>query len=129
MTGTARGAVRGYMVVRQTLSTLSMRQLTAESRSALVGTELVCTPDGLYCVSGVYFNEPDFAFRERSPIHYGAIWLKLAEDELVTKMTGHYWTDRKTGGPIELRNRVKKKFQSFEAAEKSFSALQSRHHP
>ena len=59
-TGLAIGPIKGFMVVRQTLSTLSVRQLTAESSSALVGTELVCAPDGMFCISGVYLNEPPF---------------------------------------------------------------------
>src|ERR1700722_8477803 len=68
--------IMAYMVVRQTLSNLSMRLLTRESTSALVGTEIVCSPDGLYCVSGVYRNEPWFEFRQRSEIHYGGVWLQ-----------------------------------------------------
>jgi hypothetical protein len=121
-TGTARGVVKGFIVVRQTLSTLSMRQLTAESSSALVGTELVCQPDGMYCISGVYLNEPAFEFRDRSPIHYGAIWLKVAEDDTTT-ITGHYWTDRKTGGTMSLSKLTKKKFQSLNAAQTAFPIL------
>jgi hypothetical protein len=68
-TGTGIPPVEGYMVVRQTFSTLSLRLLTAESSSELVGTEIVCSADGLYCVSGVYRNEPRFQVRNSSPIH------------------------------------------------------------
>ena len=46
-TGNAIAPVEGYMVVRQTFSTLSLRLLTAESSSELVGTEIVCSADGL----------------------------------------------------------------------------------
>lgn len=90
----------------------------------LVGTELVCQPDGLYCISGVYLNQPALAIRDRSPIHYGAIWLKVAEDDTTT-MAGQYWTDRKTGGDISLSNRSSKKYQSFAAAEAGFSHRQT----
>jgi hypothetical protein len=110
------GPITAYMVVRQTLSTLSMRLLTAESTSTLVGTELVCAPDGLYCISGVYRNEPWFQFRGRSEIHYGGLWLQIAEDDFTKTMTGHYWTDRSTSGSMLLTDRVTKKAQSFAAA-------------
>jgi hypothetical protein len=107
--------VEGYMVVRQTFSSLSLRLLTAESSSELVGTELVCSVDGLYCVSGVYRNEPRFEVRARSPIHFGAVWLKIIE-EAPKKIVGHYWTDRETAGEMELNNRQPKKVQTFQSA-------------
>jgi hypothetical protein len=107
--------VEGYMVIRQTFSTLSLRLLTEESSSELLGTEIVCSADGLYCVSGVYRNEPRFRVRDRSPIHYGAVWLRIV-DENPQKMEGHYWTDRETAGEMELTNRQKEKFQDFNSA-------------
>jgi hypothetical protein len=121
-TGLAIGPIKGFMVVRQTLSTLSMRQLTAESSSTLVGTEFVCAPDGMFCISGVYLNGPSFAFRGKSPIHYGAIWLQVATDDPDKKMHGHYWTDRKTAGSMNLTSRRQQKYQTFAAAEAGFAA-------
>ena len=114
-TGLTIQPIEGYMVVRQTFSTLSLRLLTEESSSELVGTEIVCSSDGLYCVSGVYRNEPRFLVRGRSPIHYGAVWLKVIEDS-EKKMLGHYWTDRETGGEMELSQQRSRKFQTFQAA-------------
>lgn len=108
--------VEGYMIVRQTFSTLSMRLLTAESSSELVGTEIVCSSDGLYCVSGVYRNEPRFEVRDRSEIHYGAVWLKIS-DERQKSIAGHYWTDRESAGEIHLSEQRNKKFQAFQSAE------------
>src|SRR3569623_1017994 len=84
-------AGEGYMIVRQTLSTLSLRLLTQESSSELIGSEVVCSADGLYCVSGVYRNEPRLEVRSGSPIHYGAVWLKVIDDEAEKKVIGHYW--------------------------------------
>jgi hypothetical protein len=117
VTNQAIEPIIAYMVIRQTLSTLSMRLLTAESSSMLVGTEIVCSTDGLYCISGVYRNEPWFDFRHRSEIHYGGLWLQIAEDDLVKTLTGHYWTDRNTAGSMKLMDRSPKKVQSFAAAE------------
>jgi hypothetical protein len=117
VTNQATEPIIAYMVVRQTLSTLSMRLLTVESSSILVGTEIVCSADGLYCISGVYRNEPWFDFRHRSEIHYGGLWLQIAEDDLAKTLTGHYWTDRNTAGSMKLTNRIGRKVQSFAAAE------------
>jgi len=121
-TGIGIAPVAGYMVIRQTFSTLSLRLLTEESSSELVGTEIVCSADGLYCVSGVYRNEPRFQARERSPIHYGAVWLRIL-DEPSQKVIGHYWTDRDTAGEMELTYRQNKKFQTFQSAREFYGQL------
>jgi len=91
-TGHGIGPIEGFMVVRQSFSTLSMRQLTQESSSELLGTEVVCSIDGLYCVSGVYRNVPKYDVRHRSAIHYGALWLEV--EDASKRIAGHYWTDR-----------------------------------
>jgi hypothetical protein len=36
---------------------------------------------------------------------------------------GHYWTDRETAGEMELGNRQKKSFQTFESARAYFRQL------
>jgi hypothetical protein len=114
--------IEGYMVIRQTFSSLSLRLLTEESSSELLGTEIVCSADGLYCVSGVYRNEPRFQVRDRSPIHYGAVWLRII-DAKPPKIEGHYWTDRKTDGEMELTNRQVPKFQDFKSARAHYKNL------
>jgi len=121
-TGTGIPPIDGFMVVRQTFSTLSMRLLTAESSSELVGTEIVCSADGFYCVSGVYRNEPRFQVRDRSAIHYGAVWLKII-DESKRKVLGHYWTDRESAGEIELSDQRSKRFQTFQSAQTYYAQL------
>jgi hypothetical protein len=121
-TGAGIPPVNAYMVVRQTFSTLSLRLLTAESSSELVGTEIVCSADGLYCVSGVYRNEPRFQVRERSGIHYGAVWLKIIDEE-EKRVIGHYWTDRDSAGEMELSNRQGKKFQTLQSANAYYGSL------
>ena len=118
--------IDGFMVVRQTLSTLSMRLLTKESSSSLIGTEIVCAPDGLYCVSGVYRNEPRLGVRDRSGIHNGAILLQVENDRTTQRMAGHYWTDRtpQTAGEMLLSERISTKFGSFEAAANHYRSRQ-----
>lgn len=121
-TGASISPVEGFMVVRQTFSTLSMRLLTAESSSELVGNEIVFSVDGLYCVSGVYRNEARLEVRGKSQIHYGALWLRII-DEPTKKIIGHYWTDRQSMGEMELSDQQKKTFQAFQSARDYYGAL------
>src|SRR5215472_6964535 len=87
--GAAIPPVEGYVVIRQTFLNLSLRLLTKESSSHLVGTEIVCSVDGQYCVSGVYRNEPRYQDRGHSEIHYGAVWLQVI-DAPTEMLEGHY---------------------------------------
>jgi hypothetical protein len=110
----------GFMVIRQTFLSLSMRLLTEESSSDLLATEIVCSVDGLYCVSGVYRNESRYRVRDRSPIHYGAVWLQVIETP-TQMLEGHYWTDRNTAGELRLTERKGKRFQDFRSVQAHFS--------
>lgn len=114
--------VEGYVVIRQTFLNLSLRLHTKESSSHLVGTEIVCSVDGLYCVSGVYRNEPRYEDRSHSPIHYGAVWLQVI-DRPAQMLEGHYWTDRNTAGAMRLTERQRKKFQDFQSAQAYYVQL------
>ena len=60
--------------------------------------------------------------RGRSPIHYGAVWLRII-DEPTKKIIGHYWTDRESTGEMELSNQQNKKFQAFQSALAYYGAL------
>lgn len=117
--GTTVPPIEGYVVIRQTLLDLSLRLMTRESSSHLLGTEVVCSSDGLYCVSGVYQNHPKFPERNHSTIHFGGLWLQVIETP-VQKLEGHYWTDRSTAGTLILGDRRKIKFQDFDSAQSYF---------
>lgn len=112
--------IEGYVVIRQTFLNLSLRLLTKESSSYLVGTEIVCSVDGQYCVSGVYRNEPRYLERDHSEIHYGAVWLQVI-DTATKMLQGHYWTDRNTAGVMCLTDRRKPKFQDFISAQSYYA--------
>lgn len=96
--------IDAFMVVRQTFSRMSLRLLTAESQSELLGAEVIRADDGSYRIIGVYRNEPRLGVRERSPIHYGGLVLQVIGSPPV-RLTGHYWTDRDTKGEIALSGR------------------------
>lgn len=124
-TGNTISPIEGYVVIRQTLLNLSLRLMTKESSSHLVGTEIVCSADGLYCVSGVYRNEPRYQDRGHSQIHFGAVWLRVIESP-TQMLEGHYWTDRNTAGEMQLSKRQKQKFQDFKSARDYYAQLSGR---
>jgi hypothetical protein len=121
-TGAIIPPLGGYVVIRQTFLNLSLRLLTKESSSHLVGTEIVCAVEGLYCVSGVYRNEPRYQDRSHSEIHFGAVWLQVI-DTPAPMLEGHYGTDRKTAGEMLLTDRQRTKFQDFKSAQASYARL------
>jgi hypothetical protein len=104
-TGQQIGPIEGFMVVRQSFSTLSLRLLTAESSSTTVSSAILKDADGVYRVVATYRNEPSAELRGvRSEIHYGALQLDVHGD-IPDSLTGHYWTDRKTTGTLKLTDR------------------------
>lgn len=112
-----------YLAVTQTYSTLQMRLLTGESNSWLISDDLSkSSKGGGYQVVGVYTNHPKAALRERSGVHFGALWLDThGDDRVPTAMSGEYWTDRETKGSITLNQRIDKVFSHFDQAEAAFS--------
>jgi len=118
-TGRQISPIAGFMVIRQTYSTLSMRLITKESSSKLLAARILCDADGLYTVTGIYSNEPKHSLRERSPIHYGSLVLRVSGDP-VTILDGHYWTDRKTQGELILSDHKIKYADDFVSATIAF---------
>jgi hypothetical protein len=108
--------IEGFVVVRQSLISLSMRLMTEESRSVLVAQSIVQEEDGLYRVYGVYRNEPDIELQGvRSEIHHGSFSLAV-HGSPAQSMDGHYWTDRGTRGGMTLSNRLDECFETYKQA-------------
>ena len=105
--------IDAVVVVRQTLTTLSLRLFTEESSSFLAGNKIVALNDSVFELIGVYQNEPRIELRgTRSDIHFGALKLSIGGVP-PTSLSGHYWTDRKTKGSMELAGRVSALADSF----------------
>lgn len=120
-TGNSPDLIVCYMAIRQTLSRLSMRLMTPESSSLLVGDKIIHSADGIFEVTGVYSNTPRLELRgEQSEIHYGALMLQVIH-EPPTSLQGHYWTDRNSRGTMTLSRRVADVYSRFEDAHAAFS--------
>jgi len=114
-TGEKVPPIPAYVVIRQTYSMLSIRLFTEESRSVMLGAEIIRDPDGIYSLAGVYRNDPKSEYRHRSEIHNGAILLNVIGSP-VTRLEGQYWTDRITVGSMNLTRRNKKLADDFDTA-------------
>ena len=114
--------IEGYAAVRQTLTTLSIRLMTAESRSHLLAHSIKLESDGIYRLAGVYRNEPELDLRgHRSEMHHGSFLFEV-HGSPPTAMEGEYWTDRLTRGTMQLSDRKRGLFDSFDAAKGAFDA-------
>lgn len=114
--------INGYAVVRQSLTSLSLRLMTKESRSVLVAHSIEQQEyDELYKLVGVYRNEPKIELQGvRSKIHHGSFALDI-HGSPVYELQGFYWTDRGTKGSMKLFGKVCKLYDTFEQAEKKLA--------
>jgi hypothetical protein len=114
-TGKGVPARISYVSITQTFSTMTFRLMSSESTSELLNAQLIPSMDGSYRLLGIYRNEPRLSVRQRSAIHNGALLLDVSSAP-VSRMKGHYWTDRNTAGEIELTERVKEQHSDYESA-------------
>ncbi len=113
--------IYGYAVIRQSLTSLSCRLMTQESRSVLVAHSIDQQEDeDLYKLVGVYRNEPKIELQGvRSEIHHGSFALDIHGNP-VYELQGHYWTDRGTKGGMKLSGKVSKLYDTYEQAEANY---------
>lgn len=110
-----------YVAIRQSLTSLSFRLMTDESRSVLIAYSIEQQEeDDLFKLVGVYRNEPRIEFQgDRSEIHHGAFSLEI-HGVPVVELEGHYWTDRGTKGSMKLTHRITKYCDTYEQAKSYF---------
>lgn len=119
-TGKPTDIIVGYAVIRQSLTSLSLRLMTSESRSKLIAYSIEQEEDDLFRLAGIYCNEPKIDLQgDRSEIHHGALSLNIY-GQPVTSIEGHYWTDRATKGSIKFANKKGKVCDTFENAQSEF---------
>jgi predicted pore-forming effector associated with SMODS systems len=112
-----REEINAFMVIRQTLSAVSLRLLTAESHSEVLCARIARCDDGTFQLAGVYRNTPRLGVRDRSPVHHGALLLAL-QGNPPASLAGQYWTDRNSQGEIFLSARIGVLAHSFDQAQR-----------
>lgn len=114
-TGGGVPLINCFTVIRQTASKLSIRLITAESKSETVSAGIEVCADGTFEVSCNYRNKPKSLYRYRSEVHYGSMLLS-AESATPNRLEGEYWTDRKTTGSLVLSDRKSKTPMTYDEA-------------
>jgi hypothetical protein len=66
-------------------------------------------------VAVLYRNDPKVSVRDRSPIHFGGMHLRVSGEDA---LEGDYWTDRKTSGRLTLKRVSRDKCRSFADAQR-----------
>jgi hypothetical protein len=117
-TGENPPPIECYMVVRQTLSEISIKVFTMESASDTLATSIIIE-NGSHQILATYRNTPDLKHRNRSPIHFGGFLLHIIGCPPQT-LKGHYWTDRNTQGEICVSHPKANLAESFDTAHNLF---------
>jgi len=107
--------IEAYLVIRQTYSVIHLRLITKESASESLANNIPKGEDGVYSVASVYRNTPQLVVRDRSPIHHGALLIRVEGDPAVS-LTGEYWTDRMTRGELRFMEKSETMYFDFAAA-------------
>ena len=86
--------------IKQTLLTIQIILITGESKSKSI-TSTIDNILGETILTYCYLNTPNANVRDRSEIHYGTAMLCVDNPR---KLTGQYFTDRKTIGDIKFNS-------------------------
>jgi hypothetical protein len=112
-----------FVVIHQTLLTMSLRMYTDKARSFTLAESIRPSGiDDLFEVAVVYQNVPYLGYRQGSAdsqIHYGALLLTDVPPN-PGSVAGSYWTDRNTNGEVTLLDRKKERVSSYAEGAKLF---------
>lgn len=112
-----------YVVIDQSLTRLSVRMFTDTAHSRSLAERISSSQnDELFELAIVYQNVPNID--QRLPdgtgrIHFGALLIPNVPYS-AERLTGHYWTDRRTEGKLTFEERRPKLASSFESAQRLF---------
>lgn len=95
--------IKTQLLIKQSLFKISCIMKTGEMKSKSVSSSFIINPDNQeYSLLYTYISVPKQPIQERSRIHYGTMLFDMDSNYDVTKITGNYWTGRKTSGFITL---------------------------
>lgn len=100
-TGKSIEAIEVALVIKQTFSNISCTFLTNESESHCISSNIIELPNHDLNLVYSYTNRPKVAHRTKSEIHDGSSMLKIIRKP-EKRLEGEYWTNRRTGGEIDL---------------------------
>lgn len=101
------------LVVRQSLTDISVTMLTAESKSRSDVATITSQQSDDYVLQYQYRNDPRMAYRDTSPIHVGGALVEIAGAR-PQSLYAEYWTSRDTRGSYNLAWVSKEKARDFD---------------
>ncbi len=105
-TGSPKPPVTTEIVIRQGLFTTSVSLKTQESTSHSTRSFLEPLRDtGRFRIWYSYNNDPRAQYQQRSSPHEGVAFLECEFDADPNRLTGRYYTARRTTGDIDVRRR------------------------
>ncbi len=112
-TGQREPAIKAFLIIRQTFSTISCTMFTKEMVSFSRAAQLVKDePSDAIALSFNYTSTPKAVIRERSAVHDGAADLRVVRIP-ERMLEGQYWTGRCTTGDMRLRFHSRELLESF----------------
>lgn len=113
-----RGPIDAVLVVTQSADEINVRQYTKESSSTTVAASVTAEPGDKFILATVFLNEPNIELQQtRSRMHYGATRLVVeGHPRSPSRLTGNYWTARKTSGSLEFQLVSRDRAHSFKDA-------------
>lgn len=102
-TGERPGPILAILTIKQSFHHISCVMRTAEMTSiSLTSSFVIDKEKQIERLVYTYDSNPIETVRERSPRHCGTMDFRIVRDGKNIKLTGGYWTDRKTIGTIEM---------------------------
>ncbi len=118
-TGKRLDAIEAYMVIRQSYRSIRLQLMTAESVSEVLEASVLRAGNDRYRIAAIYRSSPTRAPRSDEQ-HVGTLMLDVP-GKRPKILLGHYATDRRTEGTIELRGRTRRLLRSFREASDTFA--------
>ena len=113
-TGETPGPIEAYLVIKQTLNSISCVQMTKESKSWSRSSAINIDSDNqLKTINFIYSNKPRISFHYRSKDHDGACSLEIISGP-PKKLKGSYWTNRNTKGEMKFTFKSTSRREEFE---------------
>ena len=113
-TGERPGPIPAILTIKQSFLNISCVMRTAEMTSRSLTSDFVLDKENqLEKLVYTYDSNPIQTVKERNPQHCGTMAFEIVRENKKVKLTGGYWTDRKTTGTIEMHFLKKERIDSY----------------
>lgn len=111
---------RVYLVIEQTLLTVTVRLFSEETVSEQIAGSLADLGGGRRALSYTYIAEPSIGNRDKNPMRHGGALIKVLDGSAL-HLEGEYWAERAGTGSLSFREHRSRLAKSFTDAEILFA--------